>query len=224
MSDKSRLMYVYDALYEAFGPQNWWPGETQLEVIVGAVLTQNTSWKNVERAIMQMKRNGLLSLETLNVLGMEKLAELIRPSGYYNIKADRLREVVRFLSENGGIEVLSTRDTKGLRKDLLNIKGVGEETADSVLLYAFERPVFVVDAYTRRIFSRLGMLSERSRYSEIQRFFQDSLTESVKLFNEYHALIVRHGKEICRAKNPKCGECPLGEICEYKRGLIKIKS
>ncbi len=210
---------VYETLFEAFGPQDWWPGETQLEVIIGAVLTQNTAWQNVERAIANLKEAGLLTIQALHDVQQERLAELIRPSGYFNIKAKRLKAMVDFLSENGGIENLAEGSTKDLRKALLEINGVGEETADSILLYAFNRPVFVVDAYTKRIFHRIGLLEENASYRKVQNYFENRLPTDVALYNEYHALIVRLGKEVCKKTRPLCKTCPINDLCEFQDNL-----
>ncbi|GBE17482.1 endonuclease III [archaeon BMS3Abin16] len=213
---QNNLEQVYKRLFEAFGAQNWWPGETQLEVIVGAVLTQNTAWQNVKRAIVNLKGAGVLSLNGLIDVGSDGLAELIRPSGYFNVKAKRLKAVVNFLSGSGGIKGLETAPTVELRRMLLDVNGVGEETADSILLYAFNRPVFVVDAYTKRIFSRLGLLDSGAGYAVVQEFFENSLPSDVNLYNEYHALIVRLGKDFCKKTRPQCLNCPLNDLCEFQ--------
>ena len=213
---QNNLEQVYKRLFEAFGAQNWWPGETQLEVIVGAVLTQNTAWQNVKRAIVNLKGAGVLSLNGLIDVGSDGLAELIRPSGYFNVKAKRLKAVVNFLSGSGGIKGLETAPTVELRRMLLDVNGVGEETADSILLYAFNRPVFVVDAYTKRVFSRLGFLDAKKSYSLVQSFFETRLPADVAMFNEFHALIVRLGKDFCKKTRPLCGKCPINEMCEFK--------
>ncbi len=213
---RNNLEQVYKRLFEAFGAQRWWPGETQLEVIVGAVLTQNTAWQNVERAIVNLKTAGVLTVQALHEIQQGRLAELIRPSGYFNVKAKRLKAVVEFLSNNGGIEGLETAPTVELRRMLLDVNGVGEETADSILLYAFGRPVFVVDAYTKRVFSRLGLLGENTSYSGVQAFFETRLPANPTLYNEYHALIVRLGKDFCKKTRPQCGKCPIKELCEFQ--------
>jgi endonuclease-3 related protein len=215
MKKAAELIDVYQDLYDAFGAQHWWPGETRLEVIVGAILTQNTAWQNVERAILNMKREGALELGALQRLKTKELAALIKPSGYYNIKAERLKGVVRFIWENGGIESLRAWKTEKLRDVLLEINGVGEETADSILLYAFNRPVFVVDAYTKRILSRLGFIPQGATYAEVKGFFERSLPKDVKLYNEFHALIVRLGKDYCWKSQPFCGKCPVMPVCVY---------
>lgn len=220
MSRQADLRGIFDRLLTAFGPQGWWPGETPFEVIVGAVLTQNTAWANVERAIWNLKGAGALELEALHRIDAERLAELIRPSGYYNMKARRLKELVRFLVERGGIEALSKCGTEELRRALLGINGVGKETADSILLYAFNRPVFVVDAYTKRIFHRLGHLKEDAGYDDVKGFFEERLPRDAALYNEYHALIVRLGKERCRKTRPLCRGCPLSDLCPSSRNKL----
>lgn len=206
----------YPLLLERFGPQHWWPGVSPLEVMVGAVLTQNTSWRNVERAIDRLKAHSALSVRAILEHSDSALAELIRPAGYFNIKAQRLKALCAYLAEQGvaadpsRLRHLAT--LAELRAQLLAVRGVGPETADSILLYALELPVFVVDAYTRRIFGRLGLLSGLEGYADIQGCFHGHLPAQVPLYNEYHALIVRLGKDVCRPR-PRCGDCPLAPIC-----------
>jgi len=201
---------MYHLLRDHFGAQNWWPGETRLEVMVGAILTQNTNWGNVEKAIHNLKERGLLAIETLHTISPEILAREIRPAGYYNIKAKRLKNFVRFLMEHyaGSLENLDDEETEYLREQLLAVNGIGQETADSILLYALERPLFVVDAYTHRILFRHGMAEEQVDYQDLQGMFVDNLPAEVDLFNEFHALIVRTGKAYCRT-SPRCSDCPL---------------
>ena len=210
---KTLLMEIYDRLYRAFGPQHWWPGDTAFEMMVGAILTQNTSWLNVEKAMGVLKRKGVLTPEGLRQLKKPALASMIRSSGYYRIKADRLKAFIEFLWEDygGSIKRMGAKPADELREKLLQVKGVGPETADSILLYGVRKPVFVIDAYTNRILSRHGILSEKVSYDEAQRLFMDHLPHDEKLFNEYHALIVRVGKTLCK-KTPKCGICPLDRI------------
>ncbi|MBW2030936.1 MAG: endonuclease III domain-containing protein [Deltaproteobacteria bacterium] len=207
-----QLMEMYEILLSRFGPQYWWPGETELEVMVGAVLTQNTNWKNVERAIKRLKEEDMLSLRALHSLSIQDLARMIRPAGYYNVKARRLKNLVRFVLERCGedLSLFLNQETDELRDGLLSVKGIGEETADSILLYAARRPVFVIDAYTYRILSRHGMVVEQSSYSELQSLFMDNLPRDRELYGEFHALIVRTGKEFCLSSKPKCRGCPLG--------------
>ena len=209
--DKARwLDDTYRILDDHFGNLHWLPGDSPLEVIVGAILTQNTAWKNVEKAIAALRRHALLSVAALVEIPECELAGLIRPSGYYNVKARRLKAFFIFLRDEfrGSLEVMFSEDVPMLRQKLLGIKGIGAETADSILLYAGGKPVFVVDAYTRRILSRHGIVATRSSYGEIQRLFMDRLPADAALFNQYHALIVYTGKNYCR-KQPRCQECPL---------------
>jgi endonuclease-3 related protein len=209
-------MEIYDLLFKRFGPQNWWPGETPFEVVVGAVLTQNTAWQNVERAIENLKREGVMSPWDLHRVREEKLAELIRPSGYFRIKAKRLKHFLDLLFHGyaGDLDRLFSLPKDTLREVLLEVNGIGPETADSILLYAAGKPVFVVDAYTLRIFSRLGVLEGDMDYEGVRAYFESCLEGDVQLFNEYHALIVRLGKEVCRPK-PLCRRCPLKDHCSY---------
>jgi len=219
---RGELTEVFERLLAWYGEQHWWPGESALEVIAGAVLTQNTAWRNVEHAIANLKRHGMLSLERLCSASKEELARLIRPAGYYNVKAERLQSLMSFIAGNQGIEGLSTWSTVELRKRLLGIRGVGRETADSILLYAFGRPVFVVDSYTRRVFTRLGAIEAGLSYDEIQSFFQDNLPRETRLYNEYHALIVRHAKDRCRKRNPRCDPCPLSKLCPSQYSFPRL--
>ncbi len=206
------LQRIFDDLLAAYGPQHWWPGDTPFEVMVGAILTQNTAWGNVEKAIANLKENNALSAEAIDACEHDRLAAWLKPSGYFNIKAIRLQNYCRWYLAQGGFEALSQRPTGELRHGLLSVNGVGPETADDMLLYAFERPVFVIDAYTRRLFSRLGLVDEKLGYEALRSFFETALPADVALFNEYHALIVRHAKEACR-KRPLCEPCPLGPAC-----------
>lgn len=185
----------------------------RFEIIIGAILTQNTNWKNVEKAIFNLNKENLISIEKIKKINIKKLAELIRPSGYYNQKAERLKIIADFLSRNP-IKKLKEEDTEKLRKKLLKIKGIGPETGDSILLYAFDKPIFVVDAYTKRIFNRLGY--KEKTYEEFQKLFMDNLEKDQKLFNEYHALLVELGKSYCR-KKPLCKECPINGLCKNNK-------
>ena len=207
------MLRIYEVLHGHFGPQHWWPGEDPFEVIVGAILAQNTSWKNVERAIASLKKAGVLSPEGIGALPFEKLAELIRASGTYRVKADRLLRFVSFLKGNYGLNLraMFALPLPRVRRELLTVRGIGPETADSILLYAGGRPVFVVDAYTRRIFSRHGFIGEGCSYDELQSLFMKALSPDARLFNEYHALIVRLGKSRCRAR-PMCEGCVLKSV------------
>lgn len=214
MSDNS-IQEIYDRLFAFFGPQHWWPGETPFEVMVGAVLTQNTAWTNVEKALVPLKAAGALTLEALGSMPQEWLAEQIRPCGYYNLKAVRLRNLFALIQNeyDGDLDFFLSQESQSLRQALLNVKGIGPETADSIVLYAANKPTFVVDTYTYRIFSRHGVLAEdESDYHQIQEVFLDSLPRDVQLFNEYHALIVQTGKHFCKKTNPKCADCPLAPM------------
>jgi endonuclease-3 related protein len=204
------LMEMFESLLDHFGPQRWWPAETELEMMVGAVLTQNTNWKNVEKALKNLKKDNLLSLHKLSTLSISKMAEAIRPAGYYNIKAKRLKNLIDFIVERyqTDLSMFLKEETQTLREGLLSVKGIGPETADSILLYAVRRPVFVIDAYTHRILVRHGMSDEQASYHELQALFMDHLPDDSALFNEFHALLVKTGKEYCRRK-PLCHICPL---------------
>jgi endonuclease-3 related protein len=207
----NKLQEIYEMLLNHFGPQDWWPGDSPFEIMVGAVLTQNTNWTNVSKAIDNLKQENLLSFEKLHELDVELLAEKIRPAGYFNLKAKRLKNLLDFIDEeyDGSLEEMFAEDIIGLREKILTVKGIGPETADSILLYAGNKPVFVVDAYTHRIFSRHSIIAEDEGYYEIQEYFSLSLPEDVKLFNEYHALIVQLGKKFCKKSKPLCSLCPL---------------
>lgn len=207
-----KLGLIYQKLYSHFGPQHWWPAKTPFEVMLGAILTQNTSWSNVEKAIANLKKHRLLDLNKLYQLPEKKLAPLIRPVGYYNIKAKRLKHFLGFLFKyyKGNFKKMSRESLPQLRQQLLNVNGIGPETADSILLYALNKPTFVIDAYTKRILSRHHFIKEDASYTEIQNLFMQELKSDVKLFNEYHALLVKLGKEFCLKNKPKCDICPLG--------------
>ena len=204
------LQELYQRLWEAFGPQGWWPGDAAFEMAVGAILTQNTNWRNVSRAITALKDQGLLTSQALHDLPEEELARLIRPAGYYNVKARRLKNFLDFLATHheNSMERLAAGGLEALRPALLSIKGVGPETADSILLYALAKPTFVVDAYTFRILSRHGLIAEPCHYEELRQLFMEHLPAQVSLYKEYHALLVRLGKEYCRPQ-PRCADCPL---------------
>ncbi len=210
--ERGRLLTTFEALRAAHGPQRWWPAETPFEVMVGAVLTQNTAWVNVERGLARLTALTALAPESILELPEADLADCLRPVGYFNVKARRLRAFCAAFLAQGGLEGLSRLATPALRHRLLAVKGVGPETADDMLLYAFHRPVFVVDAYTRRLFVRLGDLAGNEGYETIRHAFEHALGPDTHLFNEYHALIVRHGKEVCRTR-PRCGDCCLADRC-----------
>ncbi|MBW2996203.1 endonuclease [Candidatus Woesearchaeota archaeon] len=202
----NKIQSIYKALHKKFGPQNWWPTSTnnkQFEVIIGAILTQNTAWYNVEKALSNLEKEHLISIERIKSTRKDKIARLIKPSGYYNQKAERLKIVANFFSKN----------KNPTREQLLAVKGIGPETADSILLYAFNKPIFVIDAYTKRIFSRIGMCKDRCEYHELQNIFHKSLKKSPKLYNEYHALLVELAKQNC-TKKPSCKTCPINKFCK----------
>ncbi|GAF99614.1 unnamed protein product, partial [marine sediment metagenome] len=193
VSRDDELMSFYQALWARYGPQGWWPGQSSFEVMVGAVLTQNTNWKNVEKAIANLKTANSLTHQAIDRMSCETLAQLIRPAGYFNLKARRLKNLIRWLSEqfHGSLEALSECSIDRLRQELLSVNGIGPETADSIILYALQKPTFVVDAYTCRILVRHGFLDSESDYEQIKEFCQNHLPEDVDLYNEFHALIVR---------------------------------
>jgi len=205
------LKKIYKKLFTAFGPQHWWPGDTPFEVIVGAILTQNTAWTNVEKAIHNLKKARLLTPRKMHDLSQAELAKYIRPAGYFNIKAKRLKHFLNYLFDNygGSLNRMFKKRTDALRRELLSVNGIGPETADSILLYAGNHPVFVVDAYTKRIFLSHQVIKEDMDYHDIQKLFMDNLPHDVKIFNEYHALIVRIGKDFCRNRKHLCSRCPL---------------
>jgi len=211
--DAEQLRMVYRLLLAQYGPQHWWPGDSPFEVMVGAILTQNTAWTNVERGLERLCGRIPLQAQAILSLPVDELAECLRPVGYFNLKSKRLRAFCRTYLEAGGLDGLRALTTEALRPWLLGIHGIGPETADDMLLYAFERPVFVVDAYTGRIFGRLGVLKGNPGYEVIRWGFEAALGEDVRLFNEYHALIVWHGKTICRRTRPLCDRCCLREHC-----------
>lgn len=212
------IQHLYERLYEAYGPQRWWPGDGPFEVIVGAILTQSAAWTNVEKALANLKAAGVLSPEGIARTRERELGELLRPSGYYNAKARKLKAFVTLLEERFGGDLgrLLATPLEELRPLLLATHGIGPETADSILLYAAERPVFVIDAYTRRVFSRLGVEPRSDAYDGWQRLFDEALPSDATMFNEYHALIVRLAKEHCR-KTPVCRGCPLLDACPTGR-------
>ncbi len=207
------IQRFHDALFAHWGEQHWWPARTRAEMMLGAILTQNTAWTNVEKALSNLRKNGALNLRTLENCPQEKLTGWIRPAGYFNQKADYIKAMAATLRNrfDGSLDRLFALDTPTLRHELLSWKGIGPETADSILLYAGKRPVFVIDAYTRRFLSRHGLCGEKTRYDDLARLFADNLPADPRLFNEYHALIVRLGKEHCKTK-PECTGCPLEGI------------
>jgi endonuclease-3 related protein len=213
-SAKPSLLDIYRLLYEEYGPQHWWPAESPLEMIIGAILTQSAAWTNVEKAIGNLKSNGTLTLTGLREIPQDELARLIYSSGYYNVKARKVKAFVEWLAERygGDLNRLFALDVAAMREELLSVHGVGEETADSVILYAAHRPIFVIDAYTRRLITRLGLAPQKETYAAFQALFMDNLPHDEVLFNEYHALLVQHGKAVCR-QAPLCTGCCLNSLC-----------
>ena len=212
--DRKALLAIYSRLYDAYGPQEWWPGDSPFEIVAGAILTQSAAWTNVEKALANLKAANALSPDGIASLPEAELAQLIRSSGYFNAKARKLKAFVELLSERfaGDLDRMLATPANELRRALLATHGIGPESADSILLYAAGQPVFVIDAYTRRTFLRLGLVPEADNYDGWQRLFMRALRADATLFNEYHALIVRHGKDVCR-KRPLCSECPLAAVC-----------
>ncbi|HHT9145810.1 MAG: endonuclease III domain-containing protein [Candidatus Brocadiaceae bacterium] len=213
MRKTKALLQIYQKMFDALGPRHWWPGETPFEVIIGAILTQNTNWSNVEKAIKNLKTAGKLFPEGIYELSVTELAKLIRPSGFFNVKAKRVKAFINWLFSRyeGNLSKMFAQDLQALRSELLSVKGIGPETADSILLYAGNMPTFVVDAYTHRIFSRHELIPEESTYDEMKSFFEENLPEDVQLFNEYHALLVNIGKTFCKTKKV-CEPCPLKDL------------
>ncbi|KYK24439.1 hypothetical protein AYK26_06740 [Euryarchaeota archaeon SM23-78] len=220
----NRIKKIYQIIYKAYGPQGWWPlteryrfipvhkgkkpstKQIKFEIIIGAILTQNTAWKNVEKALIELNKRRLLDIKKLKSLPANKLGAIIKPSGYYNQKAKKIKAMIEFLELGKDVN----------RENLLSIWGIGPETADSILLYAYEQPFFVIDAYTKRIFSRLGLAHKNASYKELQKMFHKALPKDVEMFKEYHALLVEHGKRYCRIK-PLCEECVLRRECNYAK-------
>jgi endonuclease-3 related protein len=209
---RRQLTTVYNTLYRCYGPQHWWPGDSPFEIMVGAVLTQNTAWSNVEKAIANLVAHDRLDAGRIVGARKEQLARLLKPSGYFNIKAQRLRNFCRWYLAAGGYQALAEMPTGELRRALLTVNGIGPETADDILLYAFERPVFVIDAYTRRLLSRLRLCRGDEPYDDLRLMIEAALGADAALFNEYHALIVHHAKDVCRVR-PLCAGCVLQRRC-----------
>lgn len=211
MSNETLLLNFFDTMSAKLGPSNWWPGESPFEVSVGAILTQNTNWNNVHKALLNLKNKDLLNPRKMFLLSENELAELIRPAGYFRIKAKRLKNLLHFLNNECGFNysVLKNKTIDELRAKLLSVNGIGPETADSIILYALNKPSFVVDAYTKRIFNRHSLVHEDIDYHDLREFFMSRLPEDPGLYNEYHALLVLVGKKWCRKKTPLCPECPL---------------
>ncbi len=210
--ERGTFQKIHDTLFATYGPQHWWPGDSRFEIMVGAVLTQNTAWTNVERAIANLKKARSLTPEAIVKVRPRQLGLWLKPSGYFNVKARRLKAMCQWLIAQGGVRKLANVPTSEMRDALLSVHGIGPETADDILLYAFDRPVFVIDAYTRRIFHRLGFIQGTEDYETLRQMFESALDTDVKLFNEYHALLVVHAKDVCRAK-PLCNRCSLVAVC-----------
>jgi endonuclease III related protein len=208
------LQLAYERLLSTFGPQHWWPGESPCEIIVGAVLVQNTAWRNVERAIANLRDAGVMEPRAMYAVPLEELAELIRPAGYYRVKARRLRNLLAFVVEEygGSLDAMFGTSIDTLRGQLLSIHGIGPETADAILLYAGGLPTFVVDAYTHRILARHGWIGYDADYHEIKELLESALPADAALYNEYHALLVRVGKDYCKRSSARCEACPLVEL------------
>lgn len=238
----THLPTIYNILLKKFGPQGWWPiindktlkceyhqnapknNKEKLEISLGAILAQNTQWHpNVVIAIQNLKKTNLLDIRKIIKADNKKLAGIIRSSGYHNQKTIKLKNFCKYIEHNykGDIGLFFKKDIPKLRGELLSIKGIGPETADSIILYAAEKPVFVIDAYTRRIMSRIGICNEDANYHELQEIFHNALDSDAQLFNEYHALFVEHAKQYCRKQNPLCHECPLLELCNYGKQFIQ---
>ncbi len=231
----NKLELVYNRLFSSFGSQHWWPAtkegelapkyhksielneKQKLEICFGAILTQNTNWKNVEKAIIELNKNNLIDVKKIKNINIKKLAQIIKSSGYHNQKAKKLKNFCDFLSKyNGKLDLLFRKNINELRKELLFVNGIGPETADSIILYAAKKPIFVIDAYTKRIINRIGFKEET--YEELQALFMQNLPNNEKLFNEYHALFVELGKNICK-KEPLCGKCPINNNCDYFKNI-----
>jgi endonuclease-3 related protein len=215
-----QLQEVYRRLYQAYGPQNWWPGEGPFEVIVGAILTQSAAWTNVEKALDSMRAADCWSFAAIHQIPEAELAVIVRPSGYFNAKARKLKAFAAHLAENYGVRPedlirFLAKETGTLREELLSIHGIGDETADDIVVYAAEKPSFVIDSYTRRIIDRMGLApsGKNPKYGDYQELFHANLPADTALFNEYHALLDRHAKDPCAKREPRCGPCCLADIC-----------
>ncbi|MEN6350651.1 MAG: endonuclease III domain-containing protein [Syntrophomonas sp.] len=216
-----KVMQIYDSLLSHFGPRGWWPGDSRLEIILGAVLTQAVAWKNVEKAIKNLKQANLLSIPKLLNMDEEELAEFIRPALYHRQKARKINKMLVFIHENykGDLDLMLSQPTNSLREKLLTLWGIGPETADSILLYAGNHKIFVVDAYTKRVFTRLDMVDEDVAYNEMQVFMHRYVAPQTQIYNEYHALLVALGANYCLKSKPRCPECPLNDKCKYFKTL-----
>ena len=224
-ASRALLLEIYRRLYARYGPQGWWPGESRLEIVIGAILTQATAWTGVEKAISNLNAACLLSVQPLKDIPETELATLLKPSGYFNAKARKLKAFIVHLWNyySGDLDSFLSKGTVELREELLSIHGIGEETADDILLYAGEKPSFVIDTYTRRVLQRLGLAPEGESYRAYQAVFHRALPPDVSLYNEYHALLDRHAKETCR-KEPRCGGCCLLELCPTGKISVDISN
>jgi endonuclease-3 related protein len=218
----SKLMNVYNRLFKHFGNQHWWPADSKFEVIVGAILTQNTAWRNVKKAILNLKKNKSLNCKKIANMNIRKLEKMIQPSGFYKQKAERLKKFCKYLDKNydSDLNKFFDRNTDEIRNELLSLNGIGNETADSILLYAGEKLRFVIDAYTKRMCERTG-ITKAKNYDELQDFFEKNLPKNIELYKEFHALIVELGKNFCRKKQ-RCNSCPLENICKINRNARVI--
>jgi len=216
MNDKEKLLDIFSILLKSFGKRNWWPADTDFEVVIGCILTQNVTWKSVEQAIIKLKAENLIDIDNILSVEPSKLAGLITTTRYYNQKAASIINFCEILKKdfNGELKKLFDIDTPSLRRYLLSLKGIGKETADSIILYAANKPIFVVDAYTKRVFSRLGYFESNPTYDEVQDFFQRNLSVDTYLYNEFHALIVAFAQYYCKSSKPLCVECPIKNFCK----------
>ena len=222
MTGTPSLGEVYHVLFGRYGLQHWWPADSRFEMMVGAVLTQSAAWTNVEKAIGNLKAAGKLSAKAIRATPQDELATLVYPSGYYNAKARKLKALAEYLGQAWGddIDAMARGELDDLRSELLALHGVGEETADDILLYALDKPGFVIDAFTRRLIDRLGLTPGEDKYSAYQMLFMERLAPDARVYGEYHALIVRHAKEVCRKTAPLCGGCVLQRVCPTGRGEL----
>ena len=219
------LIEIYRRLFSHYGPQGWWPAESRFEVIVGAILTQSTAWVNVEKALASMRAAGCWTFEAIAAWPVEELAEVIRSSGYFNAKARKLQAFASHALElyGGDLDGMFQQDVADLRSELLSIHGIGEETADDIIVYAAEKPSFVMGSYTRRIVDRMGLTQEGKNqgYRSYQSLFQVNLPNDTPLFNEYHALLDHHAKVTCTKREPRCGQCCLADLCPTGREAMR---
>jgi endonuclease-3 related protein len=215
------LEELYKKLRDNFGYLNWWPGDTKVEIVVGAILTQNTAWKNVEKAIKNLRERKMLSLERLASTELRELEDAIRPSGFYRQKAKRLSNLFKYIKKNySTLERFFDKGKNELRNELLNLNGIGNETADSIVLYAAEKPTFVIDAYTKRIMHRVYGINEEIEYNKLKEYFESRLRPDLELYKDFHAQFVELGKRFCK-KKPLCDECPIRDYCRYASKKIK---